>query len=56
MVDQRIGEHVTALTRAYTAIDTARAAEVGLDDAALRGVETVGDSLEEVSKAMVEQS
>lgn len=56
MVDQRIGEHVTALTRAYAAIDTARAAEVGLDDAALRGVETVGDSLEEVSKAMVEQS
>jgi MFS family permease len=56
MVDQRIGEHVTALTRAYTAVDAAAAAEVGLDDAALRGVETVGDSLEEVSKAMVEQS
>ncbi len=55
MVDQRITEHVAALTRAFTAIDTAAAAEIGLDDAALRGVETMGESLEQVSRAIVEE-
>ncbi|WP_394826161.1 hypothetical protein [Pendulispora albinea] len=54
MLDQRIVEHVAALTRAYTAVDTVHAATVGLDDAALRGVDTVGESLEEASQAMVE--
>jgi hypothetical protein len=54
MVDQRIRDHVVALGRAYSAVDTAKAAEIGLDDAALRSVETMGDSLEDVSRAMVE--
>ena len=54
MLDQRIAEHVTVLSRAYTAVDTAAAAAIGLDDAALKNVEHVGESLEEVSRAMVE--
>jgi hypothetical protein len=54
MVDQRIADHVKALSRAYAAVDTARAAAVGLDDVALKGALTVGDSLEDVSKAMVD--
>lgn len=54
MVDQRLVEHVTVLSKAYTAVDTARAAAVGLDDAALRTVDSMGDSLEDVSRAMVE--
>jgi len=54
MVDGRIAEHVAALGRAYTAIDTARAAELGLDDAALRSAESVGESLEEVSRAIID--
>ncbi|WP_394843444.1 hypothetical protein LZC95_41150 [Pendulispora brunnea] len=54
MLDHRISEHVAALTRAYTAVDTVHAATVGLDDAALRGVDTVGESLEEASQALVE--
>jgi len=54
MLDHRISEHVSALTRAYTAVDTVHAATVGLDDAALRGVDTVGESLEETSQALVE--
>jgi hypothetical protein len=53
-VDSRIAEHVAALTRAYSAADAARAAEMSLDDAALRGVETAGESLEQVSRAIVE--
>jgi hypothetical protein len=53
-VDARIAEHVAALTRAYSAADAARAAEMSLDDAALRGVETAGESLEQVSRAIVE--
>lgn len=55
MVDRRIEEHVSILTRAYTAIDAAHAAELGLDDRALRGVETVGESLEHVSRAIVDE-
>lgn len=54
MLDQRIGEHVTVLARAYTAVDTAAAAAISLDDSALKNVEHVGESLEEVSRAMVE--
>jgi MFS family permease len=54
-VDDRVAEHVAALTRAYTAVDAARAAEASLDDAALRSVETVGESLEQVSKAIVDE-
>jgi hypothetical protein len=54
-LDRRIAEHVAGLGRALTAADTARAAEVSLDDTALRGVETMGDSFEEVSKAIVDQ-
>jgi MFS family permease len=54
MVDQRIAEHVTVLAKAYTAVDTARAAAVGLDDADLRTVDSLGDSLEDVSRALVE--
>ncbi len=54
MVDQRIQDHVTVLAKAYTAVDTARAAAVGIDDAELRTIDTIGDSLEDVSRAMVE--
>jgi MFS family permease len=54
MLDQRLDEHVTVLARAYTAVDTAAAAAVSLDDTALKNVEHVGESLEEVSRAMVE--
>jgi MFS family permease len=54
MVDQRIAEHVDVLARAYTAVDTASAAAVGLDDTALKNVESMGESLDEVSRAMVE--
>ena len=54
LLNQRIVEHVGALTRAYGAADTASAAHVGLDDAALRAVEHVGERLEELSEAMVE--
>ncbi len=54
MVDGRIGDHVKALARAYTAVDTAHAAKLGVDDVALRVAETMGDDLEAVSRAMVE--
>ncbi|APR86697.1 hypothetical protein A7982_12046 [Minicystis rosea] len=54
-VDERIGEHVAALSRAYTAAGAAKAAEASLDDAALRGVETAGESLEQVSRAIVDE-
>lgn len=54
-VDERIAEHVSVLARAYTAVDAARAAEASLDDAALRSVETVGESLESMSKAIMDE-
>ena len=54
-VDDRITEHVAALARAYAAAGTARAAEASLDDAALRSVESVGESLESMTKAIVEE-
>jgi hypothetical protein len=54
MLDERIADHVAVLGRAYTAVDTARAAAVGIDDSALQDVESMGDSLEEVSRALAE--
>jgi len=54
MLDQRIKEHVEVLSRAYTAVDTAAAAALGLDDAALKNTEHVGDALEDAAAAMVE--
>ena len=54
-VDERIAEHVTVLGRAYAAVTTARAAEASLDDAALRSVEIAGESLESMSKAIVDE-
>jgi hypothetical protein len=54
MLDQRITEHVDVLGRAYTAVDTAHAATLGLDDAALKNAKSMGDSLDETSRAMVE--
>ena len=54
MVDQKIKDHVIALGRAYSAVDTVKAAEVGLDDVALKNVESMGADLEEVSRAMAE--
>lgn len=55
-VDERIADHVSVLVRAYAAVDAARAAEASLDDRALRRVENVGESLEQVSKALVEDA
>lgn len=54
MLDQRLAEHVEVLGRAFTAVDTHRAASLGLDDGALVPVAQLGDSLDEVSRAMVE--
>lgn len=54
MLDQRIAEHVAALHKAYVAVDTARAAAVSVDTAALQNVESIGESLEAVSRALVE--
>jgi hypothetical protein len=46
---------VKALSRMYTAVDEARAAEASLDDGALRSIETSGESLEQMSRAIVEE-
>jgi hypothetical protein len=54
MIDRTIADHVAALTRAYTAVDTAKAAAIGLDDAAARGVDAVGETLEDVSRAIID--
>ena len=54
MVDEKISEHVNVLAKAYTAMDTARAAAVGLDDTGLKSVEVLGEALEEESRAMIE--
>jgi len=53
MVDSKMADHVAALARAYTATDTARAAEAGLDDAALRSVDAAGETLDEVSRSVL---
>ncbi len=55
-LDERIDAHVAALTKALTAADAARAAEVSLDEAALTGVERAGDSLEHMSRAIVDEA
>jgi hypothetical protein len=55
-LDQRIGEHVASLTKMYTAADAASAATLSLDDSALQKVDSAGDSLDEVSKAIVEEA
>ena len=54
MLDGRIAEHVAALSRALTAVDAASAARLGLDDAARRNVDAVGESLESLSEALME--
>jgi hypothetical protein len=54
MVDQRIAEHVSVLGRAYTAVDTAHAAKLGIDDTALKNTESMGENLDEISRAIVE--
>lgn len=54
-VDDRIAEHVTILGRAYAAVTTAHAAEASLDDAALRSVEAAGETLETMSRAIVDE-
>jgi hypothetical protein len=53
-LDQRIADHVSSLTRMYTAADAASAATLSLDDGTLANVDTAGESLDEISKAMVE--
>jgi hypothetical protein len=55
-LDQRIGEHVESLTKMYTAADAASAATLSLDDSALMKVDNAGSSLDEVSKAIVEET
>src|SRR5262249_50438144 len=54
MLDQRIADHVNVLSRAYTAVDAVSAARIGIDDAALKNVESMGESLDDVSRALVE--
>jgi len=54
MLDQRIADHVAALSRTYTAVDTAHAAAVSIDDGALKHVETASESLEETSRVLVD--
>lgn len=54
-IDQRISEHVDALARMYTAVDEVKAAEASLEDQALRTVENNNESMEQMSKAIVEE-
>lgn len=54
MVEKRIDEHVSALGRAYSAVDTVTAARIGVDDAALKNVTAIPESLDEVSRALVD--
>jgi hypothetical protein len=54
MVDRQITEHIASLTRAYAAVTTAGAAEVGIDDSAIRDVHARGEALEVQSRAIVE--
>jgi hypothetical protein len=55
-LDQRIAEHVESLTKMYTAADAASAAALSLDDTAREKVDSAGSSLDEVSKAIVEEA
>ncbi len=54
MVDSRIAEHVSMLARAYSAVDTITAARIGIDDAALKNMTSIPESLDDVSRALVE--
>jgi hypothetical protein len=54
MLDKRIRDHVTLLSRALTAMDTAEAARLGLDDTALRSVASASDALEATGEAIVD--
>ncbi|MFO0735632.1 MAG: hypothetical protein U0270_07125 [Labilithrix sp.] len=54
MLDQKITEHVQALAKAFAAVDAVTAARIGIDDSAMKTVDSMGDSLEEVSRALVE--
>lgn len=54
MVDQRIGDTVAALEKALSAVDTAHAAAIGIDRSALEHVDSLGESMNEVSRALVE--
>lgn len=54
MVDARIAEHVAALSKAITAVDTAHAAAATIDDVAVKNTAARAGSLDEVSRAMVE--
>lgn len=54
MIDQRIAEHVAVLCKTLAAVDTVSAASLGLDDAALKNIDSLGESLEEESRALVE--
>lgn len=54
-IDERIAEHVDALTRMYTAVDEVKAANASLEDGPLRRVENNNEEMEQMSKAMVEE-
>ena len=54
MLDRQITEHIATLTRAYTAVTTMGAAEVGIDDSAVREAHARGEALDEQSRAIVE--
>ena len=54
MLDQRIADHVGALNKTLAAVDTAHAAALGIDRSALESVESHGESMNEVSRALVE--
>jgi hypothetical protein len=54
MLDSKIADHVGALAKAYTAVDAVTAARIGIDDSAMKTVDSMGDSLDEVSRALVE--
>jgi hypothetical protein len=54
MLDARISDHVAAIACAYCAVDAVRAAELGLDDAALRTAQSAGEALDQVTSAIVD--
>jgi hypothetical protein len=54
VLDQRLGDHVGALVRAYRAMHAARAAGLSLDDTALRTAERAGDAFEDASHAIID--
>jgi len=54
-LDQRLVEHVAALRKAYMAADAANAAELSLDDRALRSTEDLGDSMEQTAQVILDE-